>query len=392
MSSNDRRFLFLFPADEYYGRMGDRLAAAFREAGVEARVAPIASISPRNLTPEDVAGVHASVRAFAPTDTFAVNVPKAALRLPAHVRHHCWIQDIYEWKAVVSNTSDVTWVMTATHAVHLGFPFLPPATDYAAFRAEPPAYEADVAFAGFLPPATCYFSPSPEINRLCAALYAALHEKIREVGDFYSDIEYASFLLRAAEIGTGLHVPGEFRSVVLYHIASRLVRHVQRMRVMDALVPMCERRKWRLRIAGDNWQLSPLYEPYRCERLPAGAPLARFFQTSKVNLQINGDTNFHPRVLECLAAGGFVLAERHITDAHPGGLHAALPAAVAPTWRSFEELEAALAFWIEHDEARKAAAAEGARIVAERHSFRARVATILAHEAQHATACAAAGR
>ena len=130
---------------------------------------------------------------------------------------------------------------------------------------------------------------------------------------------------------------------------------------MDALVPMCERRKWRLRIAGDNWQLSPLNEPYGCEKIPAGAPLARFFQTSKVNLQINGDTNFHPRVLECLAAGGFVLSERHVTDAHPGGLRSALPAEVAPTWESFEELETALAFWIEHDEARKAAAAEGAR-------------------------------
>jgi hypothetical protein len=378
MHANDRRFLFIFPADEYYGHMGRALAAAFREAGLEALCTPISSLAPRNVTAADVDAVHAAVRSFAPTDTFTVNVPKTTLRLPAGVRHHCWIQDLYEWKATAPNTSDVTYVMTATHAVHLGFPHLPPATDYHCFRASADRYDADVAFAGFLPPATCFFSTDPEFNQVCTVLYRAIHEKMLAVGDFFSDPEYASYLLRAGEIDTGLHIPSQYRPVTIYHIASRLVRHAQRKRLMDALVPMCERRRWRLAIAGDNWKLGPLYEPYCRPRLPAGAPLAEFFRRTRVNLQINGDTNLHPRVLECLGAGSFVLSGKHVSDAHPGGLHEALPPAVAPTFASMEDLELKLAFYVANDEVRNAAAAEGSRIVEERHSFRARVETILA--------------
>jgi hypothetical protein len=317
------------------------------------------------------------IQAAQPTDTLSINVPRSKLPVPEGVIHHNWVQDPYDAGADKA-CEDKTWMWVCHWVDWWGGAYLPPATDYGRYFARPTEHEADVAFAGHVPMMDVVVEGEPEITSLMRALNNAARRELEGTRKFFCGLRYAETLLEHAESEVRDRLPESYRSLLILQFRSRLFRHVQRKRLLDFLIPLCEKRGWRLKLAGDQW-------PKRWSRLPCyrgpmqpGAELARFFQTSKVNLHLNGDTNVHSRVLECLASGSFVLSEAHVTDGWPGGLRSIFSERSAPTYEDSSDLEEKLAYYIEQDAVRAEAIDEGRARVQKDHNYTARMRALLA--------------
>ena len=383
-----RRFLILLPLKGYYRRIARGLGAALEERGAAVAYQALPVLSRHRSREADPKAISREIARFEPTDTFTINVPKAALPIPPSVLHHCWVQDLYDWIGAKRSANEKIWMWTSHWCPRWGGTFLPPATDYHKYFSRPESYHADIAFVGFLPNATIRMPANPQIDRALTALFPCIHEKILTAGDYFTDWDYAKYLLRYAELRTNIYVHPPLRDTFLYHICNRLLRHVQRKELMDFLVPLAERRGWRLALAGRNWVLSPLYRPHTRGYIEPGPPLARFLQGAKVVLHVNGDTNFHVRVLECMGAGAFVLAKSHITDGQQGGLRSLAGPEVVPTFEDFEDLEEKLNRYLEDDKARREAIEKGVTIIRSYHTFANRVDLLLKEKPQSQTALA----
>lgn len=371
-----RRFLLLLPGNGYYAHMAAALREGLLENGAAAELFPIPT--PRMLGGLDAEGLRRAVAAFRPTDTLSVNVAKRLLPLPPQVVHHCWVQDPYDAAVERGGLGDRTWMWIHHWIPWYGGSWLPPATDFGRYRTgAPPHFAADVSFAGILPAFLIQVEGNARVNQALRRLIDAMSAELRATARFFCDRRYAEDLLDRAERATGEALSGALREEMLYHVRNRLFRHVQRRRLMEALVPVCRRRGWTLRLAGHNWEGDPAFKPFAVGNLPPGEPLARFFQSSRVNLQMNGDTNVHGRVLECLAAGAFVLSEAHVTDGQAGGLRSILDERSAPTFDGLRDLEEKLAAFIGDDRLRREAADAGGAAVRARHTYRERAASLL---------------
>ena len=96
-----------------------------------------------------------------------------------------------------------------------------------------------------------------------------------------------------------------------------------------------------------------------------------------MNLHMNGDTNFHSRVLECLASGSAVLSEAHPTDNQPGGLRSLLPEEAAPAFHGPADLAYKMRTLLADTRAREEGVRVGKGIVEREHTYFMRVLTLL---------------
>lgn len=370
-----RRFLVLLPDEDYYADMAESIRDGLVGCGAEAFWFVIPT--PTQLAKLDQAKFLATLQSFQPTDTIAVNTEKAALPLPSDVRHHCWVQDPHDAK-VENGVAGDTWMWVRHWVDWWGGRWLPPATGYGRYHRPDlrPAY--DIGFAGVLPTKDFHIPDNPPMADTLRRVARAILDEMERRGHFFCDRNYAETLLAWAESDTGVHLPSPpVRTLMLHHIRARLYRYAQRIRLVNALLPLCERRGWTLRFAGGRWNLEPRTRPYYAGVHKAGAQLAGFYQSVKVNLHCNGDSNFHSRVLECLASGSFVLSEAHETDDRPGGLRSILDEHAAPTYAGLDELEEKLSYYLDDDDARRDAVEQGGAVVRSEHNYVVRMRTVI---------------
>ena len=397
MGTGPRTIVVMHTGGDGYATMSRALVDGFRAHGVRADSFQVpAAVFLESRIAAKIEGdaeqlrkmFHTGLRQSGVTDTFIVNRARFDLPIPDGVAHHCWVQDPYVAPIEKGSVGEHTWMWVGRWAQWWGGEVLLPATDFGQHLQEASAWDADVAFAGYLPPALvepgdpgfAMFSGEVRIA-VAESLNMASRAVIAELEDsrsFICDRGYAEVIVERAGKRLGQSLKGPLYDTVLLRTRSHLVRHVQRRRLMEFLIPLCERRRWCLRIAGMGWEKLRIAKPYAVGPIPAGPQLARFYQSAKVNLQLNGDTNVHSRLLEGLACGAFMLSEANPTDDQPYGLRSILAADCAPTYRSFDELEALLEKYIENGATAREAAARGGAIVREQHNYKVRAAQILA--------------
>lgn len=118
----------------------------------------------------------------------------------------------------------------------------------------------------------------------------------------------------AGELGVALD---DARRETLICIANAVGRHHDRLRIaetlQDAGVPLA--------CYGRGWAELPRFAAQARGLVPPGDALRRVYRRHKVVLHINIRCNMHPRVLEGMLAGGFVLARSDgAYDTAPGGI------------------------------------------------------------------------
>lgn len=96
----------------------------------------------------------------------------------------------------------------------------------------------------------------------------------------------------------------------LMRLYDRIFRH-QALEWTARWAKSCNRS---FRIYGRGWERHPTLNSFAAGEIEAGRPLRAVFQASAVSLQLNGYASLHQRMLDSLAAGGFVLARYNPAD------------------------------------------------------------------------------
>ena len=406
MPSARRRIALLHPTSEtigYYEQLARAMVAGMRQSGAEAVALPIpasvwGALKLYNPSVDKNSALHRDmlnaigkiITSMGLTDTFAINRARCELPIPPSVTHHCWVHDPYDAPVDLGPVGERSWMLAGYWTDWWGGQPLLPATDFGLYHRVETEWDADISFAGYMPNLA---QPDAEtIDRLKAAIKngpvtvaeivnvasQSILDELLQTSTFVSDLSFAERLVQRAGERLGIHFEPKVFKILITRTRCDLVRFAQRERLLRFLIPLCERRGWRLRLAGPGWELYAPARPYHVGVVRSGEQLARFYQRTKVNLQVNGDCNVHPRLMEALACGSLVLSEACATDDQPYGLRSILDADCAPTYRTFEELETMLEKYIENDARRREAVDRGGSIVREKHTYRERAAQILA--------------
>ena len=304
-----RRVLIMIGEAEgtFYNYQGRALCRALENIGANGyQLRTPRALKIDQLPPESILD---AIHRYGATDVMTINIPPAvALRgapLPAGVLWHTWVQDLFDAGLHTPRAEgEVRW----NWVKRWGEPYLLPATEHGRFYQDPDGYDVDVCFCGLYATEPLRLRGAPRKQRRIGARIMrevyALWEK--DVFNYRTDWKQVHELWTAAEERAGVKIGPSCLGACLHHIACQATRQSQRQRMARAAVSICRKRKWRLALFGLNWESD--FAAYAKGNLAPGFPLARVFQRSKINIQLNGDTLFHNRLLEIFAAGGFGLS------------------------------------------------------------------------------------
>ncbi len=133
----------------------------------------------------------------------------------------------------------------------------------------------------------------------------------------WGDPEHYRELLHFVETSLKIEIPDSDREKFAHQLYVDYERTIQKLEVIG----WARAAGFDLKLYGRGWEAYPeLREHWRGVVTP-GEELRDLYRSATAHLQINLDTNVHPRVFECLASGGLTLAYRHPSDFRPGHLN-----------------------------------------------------------------------
>ncbi len=116
-----------------------------------------------------------------------------------------------------------------------------------------------------------------------------------------------------AEAGVAGLTP-ELRRAFLYPQVVRVFDRAFRHEALEWTAQWAIARDRRFRIYGHGWERHPRFGRFACGAVEGGRSLRALFQASSVSLQVNGHSSLHQRLLDGLAAGGFLLCRENPAD------------------------------------------------------------------------------
>jgi hypothetical protein len=106
----------------------------------------------------------------------------------------------------------------------------------------------------------------------------------------------------------------ELRRAFLYPQVVRVFDRAFRHEALEWTAQWALARGRRFRIYGHGWERHPHFGRFACGTVEGGRSLRALFQASSVSLQVNGHSSLHQRLLDGLAAGGFLLCRENPAD------------------------------------------------------------------------------
>lgn len=350
----------------------DDLAEAFRELGHETLVLREKDAGEG----VDAVMVSRAVLSFNPDMVLCINHLRSEMSasIPADVPFICWIQDLmghFQDRRLIDQLGKLDFHYTLTQGCK-GF------LDSLSYR------EVDVLPFGVN---TRRFFPMADLPAADdrVAYITHLHE-VREPaklpGLFRWMEENYPFCLTDLDIGPPLICPKALAhfQVALDEAETREVwsamghhfRRMERLWFMDCLLES----GFQVAVYGEGWDQIAKYRPWHCGVVANGRPLAEAYQKHKVVLHTG--LNMHSRVMEAMAAGGFVVIRHDGADYLPGGLNDHLT--IGEDILSFQdvpELQATIRRALSDEAWRQQVIARGRRLVLENESYRNRACQLL---------------
>jgi hypothetical protein len=408
-SSRGLRIGVLASNDVYRVHQTTAVVRAFEEEGHRAWTIPIQSLS--NPDPEGKLHLGCELLRDCPDVLFHVNLPRRRVSsvIPASVPNLCYVEDL-ALSGIEQSEDDPgnnltyfcspEWYRRFREKMGVNRTgYLPPATDYGRYYdpAEP-EYGCDVSYVGYF--------PNPHYHsreHAWSALSEHLFQRIQQEGAYTSDRGTAIRLLEEAEGRLGLRVHNR-RDVFLKHLSERITRfalracekigsgrrksfkigpkngglaiYSQTLRklVVDHLLPL----GIDLRLHGEGWGAVARYRPFTHPPIAPGPALANHYRTTRINIHANGDISMHGRVLECIAAGGFILVWATPWDFKPGGLNEHLEIGrEVITFNSPGDLREKVVHFLAHPEERRGIVERGRARVLSEHTWTCRARQVV---------------
>jgi hypothetical protein len=372
--SQRRPIILLSPPGDFYAYILTCLGNAFRSLGN-----PCAWIN--KPIAHDV--LAALAQDFAAAACLEINrVLPAGNGWPPDTAHMAWIQD-YRFNGI-----DLTRDLGASH--HLYFLLDPLAFGIAVPANRPwslllPGARSDV-LAPFAPPARCDFSfvgfipdplndnqpvstmPDGRIVTLKQVIDVLPQDTLRQSHFSFPGIRAA--VDRACDQLGCKRIENEAALLLFDEI---LPRTIERKKLLEAVLTVSAS----LEIYGPPpWRRWPQFAPYYKGFVDDPRDLDTVFQNTRINLH-NSGLSMHFRVLDCLAAGGFLMVSETSRDFDPGGIRNYLEPARHYASYAIDEAAAVAAHYLDDPQARMRIAAEGRRAVLASHTWAHRAAQIL---------------
>jgi len=160
--------------------------------------------------------------------------------------------------------------------------------------------------------AMCAAGQPPAYGRLLSQIAEMLRERLaaRRRISFRDTLD----VMLEAESALGAGSTVEQRSVVTRPTVIRIVDRLLRHETLEWTAAWCRRNGRTLRIYGRGWERHPTLKTHAAGEIDNGYPLRCVYQASRINLQINGFTSLHQRMLDGIASGGFMLVRHNPAD------------------------------------------------------------------------------
>ncbi|MFN0056922.1 MAG: glycosyltransferase [Planctomycetota bacterium] len=295
------------------------LESAFRQLGCATELV-IERDEAEQLTSD---GVLTQMAAFSPDIVVQIDALRPHLPFIDHrPLHVCWIQDrlprLFDREVIAAlGTRDLVfamWPQVLAECRAAGYPeleLLPVAANTAVYndaarvRSE---FVHDIAFVS-------HVEPPPLAGPVEPIVRAAL-ELIPQIGYGNGVRAHYAELLERIENRLGVRVNDSSRVAILHLLEVQVERYVQRTEPI----------RWArelghdVRVYGRGWDQMEEFRSIAAGPVTPGGDLRDLYRSARIHLQINTDTNVHPRLFECLAAGGMLLARAHPGDTARGGL------------------------------------------------------------------------
>jgi spore maturation protein CgeB len=229
-------------------------------------------------------------------------------------------------------------------------------------------YDHDVVFVGNIVPTRGKISDldSPETLEIATIIRTFVNENVDTI--FYPE-EAAIRFLDYLESKTDADV-SEISSLI-HQLSMHIFREEHRLRFLRDVHARD------LHVYGSGWEAYPDLKTIHSP-IENGPELAALYRASRINLHIHELTLVHPRVLECLACGGFIISRE--VAAKPGDPTVAdsfIPGSEIAVFRTRDEMNGLIDFYLSNPKQREELAAAGRARVLRDHTYRARIEKLL---------------
>jgi hypothetical protein len=374
MASTQRPILLLSPPTEFYAYQLAGLANGLKSLGYTCDWLN-ASLDQQKLA--------AWARRSNACAVIEINrILKSDVDWPKDIAHLAWIQDYRAYGALVAKDLGVSdhlyfLVQPSVFGVEMSsdraWSILLPGvrTDVAAPGCE--TYERDFGFAGYIP-------APPDLNWVISAMPDGRPVTLGEIlAQFPADALRQSQTSLAisnraiddtcARIGCAPIEDHTIRG----NFDEDLVRIFERKSMLEAIAQVSSA----LEIYGPpSWKAWPQFAAFYRGFISDPRRLDRIFQTTKINLH-NGVLSMHFRVLDCLAAGGFMMINETGIDTLPGGIRTCLEPFRHYVPYQFGDVAEVARRYLADPTERRRIALEGRRAVLAEHSWVHRARQIL---------------
>lgn len=199
--------------------------------------------------------------------------------------------------------------------------------DLATLRSAPDSrYACDLAYA-----TNCFERPSEFHARLRETAHFESGAPLRPVLDaLYDDLRarqargeleggiWWEEMVRGAEQKLGARLAPEGRTEIADAYVRPLADRMLRLETLEWATRWAEVTGRRFHLYGKGWEQHPQFGRYARGYVEHGSDLGAAFRSAQINLHTGANPSFHQRVLDGLAAGGFLLVRRHTGDRPTG--------------------------------------------------------------------------
>lgn len=328
-------------------------ARGFEEAGWDAHVVIEPSPSHRLYQP----ALRRAMHEFRPDLVFQID----------HLRHEhgalfppglpfvCWIQDhLPHLKTAEAGrkVGPLDFVLTdapSTYVRTYGYPRRQclPLPKLTSIQPETPAavdeWENDIAFVSnaSATPDTLFAAAEQEFRETPAAV-PILREVGRQILEIYAAggcVQTYNDVLKLVHDSSPA-VDGETLLQVARWLTHPFNDSLYRQQALSWVAAAARGAGWRLAIYGNGWERNKDFAAYARGPIAYGSPLEALTRRTKVNLQVVPYPCLHQRLLDGLAAGGFFLARKHVSDVAPQAMSNLLAEHFLPAVRTLDAARA----------------------------------------------------
>jgi hypothetical protein len=150
-------------------------------------------------------------------------------------------------------------------------------------------------------------------REMLARVKTLIVERMNAVG-WVNSTELIEIMLRAERECSHPELAPAVRRTRVYPQVARLYDRIFRHQALEWVARWAKSRGKSLKLFGRGWERHPALREFACGEVASGYDLRCLCQATSINLQVNGYSSLHQRLLDAISSGGFVISRFNPAD------------------------------------------------------------------------------